>query len=217
MSPRQCLHGAWAAAAGDSKRSEGVDKWLSELAWRDFYRHIVAQFDHVNKGFGFRRETDQLPWRHAAEELAAWQAGETGYPLVDAAMRQLNKTGWMHNRLRMVAAMFLTKHLLIDWRQGERYFMQQLVDGDFASNNGGWQWSAATGTDAAPYFRIFNPATQGQRFDADGAFTKSWVPELADVPPKQLFEPQGVKGYPEPIVAHREARERALAFFKANL
>ena len=148
---------------------------------------------------------DRLPWRENPEELAAWQAGQTGYPLVDAAMRQLNETGWMHNRLRMVAAMFLSKHLLIDWREGERYFMQNLVDGDFASNNGGWQWSASTGTDAAPYFRIFNPVSQAKKFDAAGTFTRQYVPELA------------AGTYVAPIVDHREARERALAFFKANM
>lgn len=219
VSARQCVQAAMEASVHDAGLLGGVEKWISEIAWRDFYRHIVAQFDHVSKGFAFRRELDVLPWRHAPEELAAWQAGQTGYPLVDAAMRQLNETGWMHNRLRMVAAMFLSKHLLIDWRHGERYFMQRLVDGDFASNNGGWQWSASTGTDAAPYFRIFNPASQGTKFDKDGAFTKGYVPELAELPPKYLFEPQqaGVKGYPAPLVEHKFARERALAFFKSNL
>ena len=150
--------------------------------------------------------------------LAAWQAGETGYPLVDAAMRQLNSTGWMHNRLRMVTAMFLTKHLLIDWRHGERYFMQQLVDGDFAANNGGWQWSASTGTDAAPYFRIFNPAEQGKKYDSRGVFTRAMIPELKQVPDRNLFEPWkcGLQlDYPAPIVEHSFARGRAIERFRS--
>ncbi len=219
ISPRQCVRAALAQAAHDPASQDGAEKWISEIAWRDFYRNIVAAFDHVSYGFAFRRAMDRLPWRSAPEDLAAWQAGQTGYPLVDAAMRQLNATGWMHNRLRMVVAMFLTKHLLIDWREGERYFMSRLVDGDFASNNGGWQWSASTGTDAAPYFRIFNPASQGAKFDAGGTFTRQFVPELADVAPKYMFEPHqaGALDYPEPIVAHKFARERALAFFKANM
>lgn len=219
ISARQCAAGARRREVSAAAAAEGAGKWIAEIAWRDFYRHIVAQFDHVNFGANFRQDM-HLPWRQAPDELAAWQVGETGYPIVDAAMRQLNATGWMHNRLRMVTAMFLTKHLLIDWREGERYFMRHLVDGDFASNNGGWQWSASTGTDAAPYFRIFNPATQGQRFDAGGEFTKRMVPQLRDVPPKQLFEREKyapVRGYPEPIVKHAEARARALDFFKANL
>ncbi len=219
VSARQCMRAAQRQAIHEPDFEEGAQKWISELAWRDFYRHIVAAFDHVSFGHAFRRDMDRLPWRQAPEDLAAWQEGRTGYPFVDAAMRQLNETGWMHNRLRMVAAMFLTKHLLIDWREGERYFMSRLVDGDFASNNGGWQWSASTGTDAAPYFRIFNPASQGSRFDAAGVFTRHWLPELRDIPPKYLFEPSqaGVQGYPAPIVEHKFARERALAFFKANM
>ncbi len=140
----------------------------------------------------------------------------TGIPLVDAAMRQLNATGWMHNRLRMVAAMFLTKNLFVDWRLGERYFMQQLVDGDLASNNGGWQWSASTGTDAAPYFRIFNPVTQSERFDPEGTFIQQWVPEIAHLTGKQRFNPNGaVADYPAPIVDLRESRQRAIERFKS--
>ena len=219
LSARQCVSAAMRASLHLSKSSDGLQKWVSEIAWRDFYRHIVAQFDHVNKGKAFRLEKDHLPWRHAPDELQAWQEGMTGYPLVDAAMRQLNETGWMHNRLRMIAAMFLSKHLLIDWRSGERYFMQKLVDGDFASNNGGWQWSASTGTDAAPYFRIFSPTSQGLKFDKGGAFTTQFVPELRGLDARYMFEPHkaGVSSYPAPIVDHKLARERALAFFKANL
>jgi deoxyribodipyrimidine photo-lyase len=211
ISARQCLQAA--SAAG---RKAGDDAWISELVWRDFYRHVVVHFPHVSKGHAFRREMDAMPWRDAPGEFAAWQEGRTGYPLVDAAMRQLTQTGWMHNRLRMVTAMFLTKHLLIDWRLGERHFMNLLVDGDFAANNGGWQWSAATGTDAAPYFRIFNPVTQAQRFDPDGAFVRRYVPELSGVPVAAVFDParHGVTRYPRPIVEHRAARERALETFR---
>jgi len=223
VSARACVTAALAGKASHADQDNGAEKWIAEIGWRDFYRHIVALFDHVNFGFAFKRDYDQLRWRKAPDELAAWQRGETGYPLVDAGMRQLRETGWMHNRVRMVTAMFLTKHLLIDWREGERYFMQQLVDGDFASNNGGWQWSASVGTDAAPYFRIFNPASQGERFDPQGAYVKRWVPELQAVPAQRLFKapaaPQAdllnEADYPSPMVDHKAARERALAFFKA--
>jgi deoxyribodipyrimidine photo-lyase len=217
LSARQCLHAAMAANGGRLQGgSKGAESWISELIWRDFYRHVIAQFPHVSKGQAFRPEMDRVAWRHAPAELDAWKHGETGYPLVDAAMRQLADTGWMHNRLRMVTAMFLSKHLLIDWREGERHFMQLLVDGDFASNNGGWQWSASTGTDAAPYFRIFNPYTQAERFDPDGAFVRRYVGELQDVNGKVIFRPHeaSVKGYVKPIVDHGFARERALAAFK---
>jgi deoxyribodipyrimidine photo-lyase len=218
ISARQCLGAAVAANDGRlAAGSPGPVAWINELIWRDFYRHVVAQFPHVSRGHAFRRAMDALPWRRAADELEAWKAGRTGYPLVDAAMRQLNETGWMHNRLRMVTAMFLSKHLLLDWRHGERHFMNLLVDGDFAANNGGWQWSAATGTDAAPYFRIFNPTTQAQRFDPDGVFVRRYVAELRDVPLAAVFEParHGVAGYPRPIVEHAAARQRALDTFKS--
>jgi deoxyribodipyrimidine photo-lyase len=161
---------------------------------------------------------DSIAWRDAPAELAAWQQGATGYPLVDAGIRQLRHTGWMHNRLRMVVAMFLSKHLLIDWRHGERFFMEQLVDGDFAANNGGWQWSASTGTDAAPYFRVFSPTRQGQRFDPRGTFTREMLPELADVPDRHLYEPHRAGlalDYPQPIVEHGFARQRAIAAFNS--
>ncbi len=169
-------------------------------------------------GQAFRAETEQVPWRYAEAELLAWQQGRTGYPLVDAGMRQLNSTGWMHNRLRMVCAMFLAKHLLLDWRLGEAYFMAQLVDGDFAANNGGWQWSASTGCDAVPYFRIFNPITQARRFDPDGRFVRAQVPELAALTAPDIFEPWRAPllapDYPAPLVDHAQARMRALAAFK---
>jgi len=218
ISVRHCL--ATAMAANDNKLANGdagICAWINELIWRDFYRHVTALFPHVSRGAAFRRETDGMPWRHCEAELAAWQAGATGYPLVDAAMRQLNATGWMHNRLRMVSAMFLSKHLLLDWRLGERYFMQQLVDGDFAANNGGWQWSASTGTDAAPYFRIFNPTTQAERFDPEAAFIKRFVPELRQLGAAQIFKSPAAlgTGYPPPMVEHRFARQRAIDAFKA--
>lgn len=204
----------------------GVATWVSELIWRDFYRHVIVHFPGVSKHQAFRPDTEFVPWRDAPAELAAWQAGETGYPMVDAGMRQLNATGWMHNRLRMVCAMFLSKHLLIDWRVGERYFMEQLVDGDFAANNGGWQWSASTGTDSVPYFRIFNPTTQAERFDPDGEFICRWVPELKPLQAllggrrkKLFYQPweagTAAGGYPQPIVDHKAARERVLTAFKA--
>lgn len=186
------------------KTGAAATSWLNELIWREFYRHIVCLFPHVSRGDSFRRELDSLPWRHDPEALVAWKAGQTGYPLVDAGMRELTETGFMHNRVRMITAMFLTKHLLVHWREGESHFMQHLRDGDFASNNGGWQWSASTGTDAAPYFRIFNPDNQAQKFDKDYDYIRRYVPEL------------GTSRYPAPIVEHSSARQRALAFFKAD-
>lgn len=218
LSSNQCLHAVneRSATRGEKK---GEETWVSELIWREFYRHVMYLFPRVGRGQPFQAHTRAVAWRQDSDGLTAWKEGRTGYPLVDAAMRQLNETGYMHNRLRMVAAMFLTKHLLVHWCEGEAYFMRKLVDGDFAANNGGWQWSASTGTDAAPYFRIFNPASQGERFDKKGEFTRKWVPELADVPDKYLYEPHkwtdGEVDYPEPIVDHKEARERAIEAFKA--
>lgn len=197
----------------------GAESWLNELIWRDFYLHILHHFPHVSQG-SFRPQWDAIHWRNDPAEFAAWCAGETGYPVVDAAMRQLNTTGWMHNRARMIVASFLVKDLLIDWRWGEKYFMQQLVDGDPAANNGGWQWAAGTGTDAAPYFRIFNPVAQGKKFDPTGLYVRRWLPELANVPNAYLHEPwtrgSGVhlgKTYPRPIVDHQHARQRTLAAY----
>jgi deoxyribodipyrimidine photo-lyase len=218
LSAGQCLHAALRGCDGTlHKAGPGIAAWVDELIWRDFYRHVIAQFPQVSRGAAFRRELDQLPWRHAPDELAAWKAGRTGYPLVDAGMRQLSQTGCMHNRMRMVTAMFLAKHLLLDWRAGERHFMELLVDGDFAANNGGWQWSASTGTDAVPYFRLFNPNTQARRFDPDGTFIRHHVPELAGAPDKALFDParNPESGYARPMVDHQEARQRALATFRA--
>ena len=168
----------------------------------------------------FRAHTEALPWRNAPDDLQAWKEGRTGFPIIDAAMRQLLHTGWMHNRLRMIVAMFLSKNLLIDWREGERHFMRHLIDGDLAANNGGWQWSASTGTDAVPYFRIFNPVTQSQRFDSKGVFIRHWLPELRQADDKYIHFPVksadlfATNYYTSPIVDLESSRQRALDAFK---
>ncbi len=209
-----------ARAAGTKEQQRNCDVWLSELIWREFYLQVLANFPHVTKG-AFRPEYDKLEWSDNERHFEAWCAGMTGYPIVDAAMRCLNATGNMHNRLRMIVAMFLTKDLLIHWQRGERYFMHQLVDGDMAANNGGWQWSAGTGTDAAPYFRIFNPVSQGEKFDPEGKFVRRWVPELAALPDKWIHQPWEAPSpaskttYPPRIVIHSEQRVKCLAMFKA--
>ena len=198
----------------------GCDVFLNELIWREFYLQVLHNFPHVTKG-AFRPEYDQLAWSDNQDHFKAWCEGRTGYPIVDAAMRCLNATGTMHNRLRMIVAMFLTKDLLINWQWGERYFMKQLVDGDMAANNGGWQWSAGTGTDAAPYFRIFNPVSQAEKFDAKGGFVRRWLPELKDFPDDTIQQPWenplllAKSKYPSRIVLHEEQREKCLAMFKA--
>jgi len=217
LSVRRCFAAAGVSEAADYARlDDGPAVWLSELVWREFYRHVIAQFPHVSQHLPFKRDMKKVPWRHDQKDFDAWCQGQTGYPLVDAAQRQLLATGWMHNRLRMVSAMFLTKHLLIDWRWGEAHFMHHLVDGDFAANNGGWQWSSSTGTDSAPYFRIFNPITQAKRFDPEGTFVQRYIPELGELSGKALLEPWKVSGhdYAAPVVDHKFARERALAAFK---
>lgn len=219
ISHRQCLQAVMANNGGHLGDGDvGLTSWVNELIWREFYQHIAVGFPRVCRHRPFKLETDRLSWRHSDRDFEAWCEGRTGFPLVDAAMRQLVATGWMHNRLRMVTAMFLSKHLLLDWRRGEAFFMQQLVDGDFASNNGGWQWAASTGTDAAPYFRIFNPTTQSRRFDPDAEFIARWLPELAGLPAKSRHQPNAEQrrqtGYPPAIVEHRRARERALEAFK---
>ncbi|EAC1534127.1 deoxyribodipyrimidine photo-lyase, partial [Escherichia coli] len=218
LSPRQCLHRLLAEQPQALDGGAG-SVWLSELIWREFYRHLMTYYPSLCKHRPFIAWTDRVQWQSNPAHLKAWQEGKTGYPIVDAAMRQLNSTGWMHNRLRMITASFLVKDLLIDWREGERYFMSQLIDGDLAANNGGWQWAASTGTDAAPYFRIFNPTTQGEKFDREGEFIRQWLPELRDVPavhePWKWAEKTGVTlDYPQPIVDHKEARLRTLAAYE---
>ncbi|MBY0277119.1 DNA photolyase family protein [Candidatus Binatia bacterium] len=203
--------------AASARRLSEAGTFLNELCWREFYQAILFHFPHVARG-AFQEGFRGFRWPESDERLiAAWRDGRTGFPIVDAAMRQLAATGWMHNRLRMVVAMFLTKTLLVDYRTGERIFMQRLVDGDLAANNGGWQWSASTGTDAAPYFRIFNPLSQAKKFDPDGEFVRRWVPELRDVPAALIHEPTreplllAGTGYPPPCVDYAERRARALA------
>lgn len=182
-----------------ARKAQGKSEiFLNELIWRDFYHMILAQFAHVRTGKSFRQEYDRIPWRNNEKEFERWCNGQTGYPIVDAGMRELNTTGFMHNRVRMITASFLTKHLLIDWRWGEAYFAEKLLDYDYAANNGGWQWAAGSGCDAAPYFRVFNPTLQTERFDKDRSYIKKWVPEL------EGFE------YPAPMVVHEDARKRAL-------
>ena len=205
--------------------SRGAEVWLSELIWRDFYHQVLHHHPHV-VGHAFRREYDAIRWehgRHADQLFAAWCEGRTGYPLVDAAMHQINQTGYMHNRLRMVVASFLVKDLGVDWRRGEAYFAEKLNDFDLAANNGGWQWAASTGCDAQPYFRIFNPVAQSEKFDPDGRFIRRYLPQLAGLPDKLVHAPwlarhvdlaaAGVTlgtDYPLPVVAHDQARQRTL-------
>jgi deoxyribodipyrimidine photo-lyase len=199
----------------------GTKVWLNELIWREFYQMILDQFPHVVNG-AFKPEYDKIKWSNNPKHFKAWCEGRTGYPLVDAAMRQLNETGWMHNRLRMVTAMFLTKDLMLDWREGARYFAEQLLDHELAANNGGWQWSASTGCDAQPYFRVMNPVSQSEKFDADGDFIRKFVPELKKLDAKIIHWPHeepglfssGLNGYPEPLVDHSVQRVKAIALFK---
>ncbi len=228
LSARQAVAAALdaIAAAPDAKARDGAETWLSELIWREFYVHILYHFPHVLQQ-SFRANLRAIRWQNDEADFAAWCEGRTGYPVVDAAMRQLAETGWMHNRARMIVASFLVKDLLIDWRWGERYFRRHLVDGDPASNNGGWQWTAGTGTDAAPYFRVFNPVLQGKKHDPEGGYVRRWVPDLARVPDKFLHQPWKMplevqqkagciigQDYPVPIVDHAWARGRALAAYK---
>ena len=196
----------------------GVTKWIDEIIWREFYKNIMFSFPKVSMGQPFQDYSKAIKWRYDEDEFIAWKEGNTGFPIVDAAMRQLTHEGWMHNRLRMVVAMFFTKNMLHDWRLGEAYFMQNLIDGDFASNNGGWQWSSSTGTDAAPYFRIFNPITQSTNFDKNGEFIKKYVPELKDLDKSVIHNPpkehRKYCKYPEPILDLKESRLRAIEAFK---
>jgi deoxyribodipyrimidine photo-lyase len=226
ISPAQVVSAAIHAiqAAQDDQSQKGAETWLNELIWREFYIHILFHYPHV-RDENFRLQ--HVRWENNRENYAAWCEGLTGYPVVDAAMRQLVETGWMHNRSRMIVASFLTKDLLIDWRWGERFFMQHLIDGDPAANNGGWQWTAGTGTDAAPYFRIFNPVSQSQKHDPNGLHIRRWLPELEAVPNEYIHEPwkmpeevQLASGciigvdYPPPIVDHAVAKERTLRAYR---
>lgn len=231
ISPRTCLHAALDANDGKLENPRpnraGQTHWISELAWREFYRHILVGFPRVCMGRAFKHATDRIEWSDNQRHFAAWREGRTGIPIVDAGMRQLLTTGWMHNRVRMITAMYLTKDLFINWRWGERHFMQHLIDADLAQNNGGWQWSASTGTDAAPYFRIFNPVSQSRKFDPSGDYIRTFVPELADLDGGEdgdgpIHDPsdlpallRGQIDYPDPIVDRAAVRDRVLAAFKS--
>jgi deoxyribodipyrimidine photo-lyase len=214
ISSRQAWHVANAAAgAGGYGASRNLEKFQLELGWREFSYHLL----YYNSDMAVRNlqpKFDAMPWRDDTNALKAWQQGRTGYPIVDAGMRELWDTGWMHNRVRMVVASFLVKHLLIDWRQGEMWFWDTLVDADPANNPANWQWVAGSGADAALYFRIFNPVLQGEKFDPQGSYVRRWVPELADIPPSVIHRPweagPDIAGYPVRIVEHGEARRRAL-------
>lgn len=209
-----------ARAASDPAGKAGIDVFIKELAWREFYFAILHHFPNVLDE-EFNADWRGLPWNEPDESFEAWKNGSTGFPIVDAGMRELKATGFMHNRVRMITAMFLTKDLHIDWKQGESWFMQNLVDGEIASNNGGWQWSAGTGADAAPYFRIQNPWSQTARYDPDGIYIKRWIPELAEVAPSRFLEPPAdgrplAPDYPLPCVDHKTERGRTLAIFKCH-
>lgn len=221
ISVRQLAATAW------QQGGRGAQTWLSELIWRDFYHQILAHRPDLAAGHCFKPQYDHLPWPNPPGHFAAWANAQTGYPLVDAAMRQLNQTGYMHNRLRMLTASFLTKDLLVDWRQGERYFAEKLIDYDFAANNGGWQWAASVGCDAQPWFRVFNPVTQSERFDPQGAFIRRYLPELASLPDRFIHAPWTTppalqrqtgcllgRDYPLPIVDHTVQRLQAMALFQ---
>lgn len=221
ISPSQCLHLLETIHPKFlHKDDKNFLQWIKELIWREFYQNLIIHYPFLCKKQPFIKWTKNILWQNNSEMFVAWKNGNTGYPIVDAAMRQLNKLGWMHNRLRMISASFLVKHLLIDWRYGEEYFMSKLIDGDFASNNGGWQWAASTGSDSVPYFRIFNPTLQMKRFDPEGLFIKKWIPELNVVPNKYLCQPtlwserfNKTLNYPKPIIDHKIARKKCLNTF----
>ncbi|RNC82960.1 MAG: deoxyribodipyrimidine photo-lyase [Phycisphaera sp.] len=222
VSLRTCYHKAIEANNGKvDSGSKGAVHWISELIWREFYKHLLVGFQRLSRHRAFKLETEELVWSDNDEHHEAWCEGRTGVPIVDAAMRQLTETGWMHNRLRMIVAMFYTKNLFLDWRRGERFFMRHLIDGDLSANNGGWQWSASTGTDAAPYFRIFNPHSQSKKFDPEGAFIRRFVPELRDVDGGSIHDPgqipgvlRSALGYPDPIVDVKVTRQAAIDAFQ---
>ncbi|SKA22387.1 deoxyribodipyrimidine photo-lyase [Enhydrobacter aerosaccus] len=215
ISPRQIWHAVRCRGA-----SPASDKFLAELGWREFSYHLLFHFSDLTER-NFRAQFDAFPWLEGGSALEAWRRGHTGYPIVDAGMRQLWETGWMHNRVRMITASFLTKHLLVDWRQGERWFWDTLVDADPANNAASWQWVAGCGADAAPYFRIFNPILQAEKFDPNGEYVRRWVPELANLPAETIHRPwmarlrPSLEIYPPPIVEHSAARTRALQAFRS--
>lgn len=216
-------HEVMKASVTGSVSIEATEKFLAEIGWREFAWHLLTVFPDLATR-NFQSGFEHFPWRSDAGAFKAWTAGHTGYPIVDAGMRELWQTGLMHNRVRMIAASFLIKHLLIDWRQGEQWFWDTLVDADLASNPFGWQWVAGTGADAAPYFRVFNPTAQGEKFDPDGAYVRRFVPEIADLPGRYLHRPweapplflPAPSTYPSPIVDHDDGRKRALAAFAAR-
>jgi deoxyribodipyrimidine photo-lyase len=218
---RQAVHSAQRAIrwAEDTEGRNGAEVWLNELIWREFYIQILFHFPYVSKT-AFNSSLVNIPWQNDGTQFEAWTLGQTGYPIVDAAMRQLRATGWMHNRARMIVASFQVKDLLINWQWGERWFMENLLDGDPAANNGGWQWTAGTGTDAVPYFRIFNPILQSKKFDPHGDYIRRWVPELAHLAADEIHAPWEMKidirNYPQPIVDHHAARERTLSAYKLS-
>lgn len=199
--------------------------WIAEVAWRDFYKHILCHWPYICMNKPFKAEYSNIVWEYDLDQFKRWTDGKTGFPIVDAAMRQAAHTGYMHNRCRMIVASFLAKDLLIDWRMGERWFMEHLIDGDFASNNGGWGFSASCGVDPQPYFRIFNPLLQSEKFDLDGSYIRKWVPELSDVKGNAIHDPyaRGAEavakkhGYPKAMVNHKESRDRALARYKEGI
>ncbi|MBB6520094.1 cryptochrome/photolyase family protein [Pseudoteredinibacter isoporae] len=222
LSARRCLHTLFEVCVKQGFHHEDClnHVWARELAWRDFYRYLMLNFEHISRGENFKQEPLSRGWLTNEDAKRAWETGQTGFPIIDAAMQQLLRTGWMHNRLRMLVASFYCKLLCLDWRDGERFFMQHLVDGDFPSNNGGWQWSSSTGCDASPWFRIFNPTTQSQKFDESGDFIKRFLPELADLDSKSIHWPSQEQRlachYPDPIIDYKEARQLALDFFKVD-
>ncbi len=218
LSAGQCLNAAMRANQGEiATGHQGVVTWINEIIWREFYQHLLYGFPTLSMYQPMRPETNGVAWRVAPDDFKAWCEARTGVPIVDAAMRQLVSTGWMHNRLRMVVAMYLTKNLLIDWRLGEAFFMRHLVDGEIGANNGGWQWSASTGADAAPYFRVFNPISQSEKFDPDGLFIRKWLPELATLSNREIHDPSDMDRerlhYPPQIVDLKSSRLRAIAAF----
>ena len=198
------------------KKESGKEVFFSEVIWREFFYHILFRHPYVETQ-AFVEKYRDIRWQNDENLFLAWKEGRTGFPIVDAGMRQLRETGWMHNRVRMIVASFLVKDLLIDWRWGEKYFMETLLDGDLAPNNGGWQWAASTGCDPQPYFRIFNPWLQSKKFDPEGLYIKTYIPELANLPVKELHQPiTSHQDYPPPIVEHSVQREKALTLFKAQ-